>query len=85
MKIDFVKFSNLVITPTKGGKIQLCLTSKQLRTFQFHQIPLNLLRGILALRFLEEILEKCIPGLVFQLDALKLADALLMPFIEGQL
>lgn len=83
MKIDFVKFSNSAIVPTKGTKAGFdpyCV-----KMLLYLQILWKLLGLASASKSLEDTLEKVMRGLAWQLDVPKLVGASSMPVIESLL
>ena len=83
MKIDFVKFSDSTIVPTKGTKAGFdpyCV-----KMLLYLQILWKLLGLASASKSLVDTLEKYMRGLAWQLDVPKLVGESSMPIIEGLL
>ena len=85
MKIDFVRFSNSAITPTKGTEDSAGFDLCSVESITVLSIPLNVLKQILTLRSLGNILEKIYARSSLAVGVLKFVGMSLMLTIGGRL
>ena len=85
MKIDFVRFSNFAIVPTKGTEDSAGFDLYSVEDVTISSNSIKIIKIDIGFKIRKAISEKSMQGLAQQLDARRLVEASLMPTTEDRL